>query len=260
MRATAALAFVALSALSPISATASCTLKEQPATYVHVEAGVAASTLTNDRGMWHETSIAAVARHGNARSAYARFAAIERFGLTDNVYEGGLYAAAGPKIIAIVTASFSPQYQNVPHTTAGVGVDARTGGGYGYQLQYATRSFRAGTAAITTFGMDRYFKDRRLALSASLAQLSNVPGTALSAGLSYARFLPCDTESAGVSFGRDVESVAPGTLAVYRTLSYDANDVHWISNHTAINAGVGWNLLIGSYSRFEVRVALRERF
>ena len=260
MKHTAALALAALSALLPLRATAACTLKEQPVTYVQVEGGVAASTLTQNRGTWHETSLTAVARDGNARSAYARFAAVQRFGLTDDVYEAGAYASVLPKLIVNVTGSYSPQYQNVPHTTVSTGFDARTGGGYGYQVQYASRSFRAANAAITTFGVDRYFKDRRLAASVSLAQLSNVPGTAASVGVSYGRFLPCDTESAGVSFGRDVESAAPGTLAVYRTLSYDVNEVHWLSNRMALNAGAGWDLLIGSYSRFEVRVALRERF
>lgn len=260
MKHTAALALAALSALLPLRANAACTLKEQPVTYVQVDEGVASSTLTQNRGTWHETSLAVVARDANTRSGYVRAAAVQRFGLTDAVYEAGVYAAVHPKLNVNLTGSYSPQYQNVAHTTLSAGFDSRAGGGYGYQVQYGVRSFRGANAAITSFGVDRYFKDRRLAASVSVAEISNAPGTAVAAGVSYGRFLPCDTESAGFSFGRDVESAAPGTVAVYRTLTYDVNEVHWLSNRMAVNAGAGWNLLIGSYSRFEVRIALRERF
>ena len=259
MRTFAALALCALAAASPLRVAASCSFKEFPSKSVQIEEGVSSSPLTRNRGVWHEDSLLVVARDGNKRSGYVRAASDQRFGLTDNVYEGGAYLGVSPHLILNAIGSFSPQHQTLPSSTTGGGADVRTGGGYGYQIQYTARTYTSLSANTTTLGADRYFADRRVALIISMATLSNVPGTAISEGLTYARYLPCDNESFNVSSGRDVENAGAGTLALYRTITYDANDVHWFTTRFGLDMGAGWSVLIGAYNRFEVRVALRER-
>jgi YaiO family outer membrane protein len=243
------------------AANAECPFREFPLKNVQVEEGVSSDSLTRDRGTWNETYIQASARDANRRSAYARAASDSRFGATDTVYEAGVSLAASPHLIFNASGSLSPQHQSLPRSTFSGGVDARAGGGYGYQAQYATRAYTAVNSATTVLGADRYFRDRRVALSISFSQLSNVPGTAVSETLAYARYLPCDNEAISVGSGRDVESTGIGAaqVAVFHTYSYDVNDVHWFSDRFGVNLGAGWYLLSGAYNRFEVRLALRQR-
>ena len=261
MRLRAACGMAALFVLMPSAAAlAGCGLREQPSKSVQVEGGTTSDSLTGNHGNWAETYLLVVARDGNRRSFYGRAASDQRFAKTDTVYEGGAYVAASPHVILNVVGSFSPQHQTLPQSTIGGGFDDRTGGGYGFQLQYSARTYSAVNAATVTTGFDRYFRDRRVALNVSFSQLSNVPGTAVSAGVQYARFLPCDSQTLSVSSGRDVESTGVGSaLAVFRTYSYDVNELHWFTPHLGANLGAGWYLLNGAYSRFEVRLALHAR-
>lgn len=254
------LAWCALAAVLPVRSLAACGQSEIPQKSVQAEAGVSMSTLTKQRGTWSESALLVIARDGNKRSAYGRIANDRRFGMTDSVYEGAAYFALTPHATADIVGAFSPQHRTLPASTLGGGFDLRTGGGYGYQIQYSARTYTAVNAATTTLGADRYFRDRRIALAVSLAQLSNVPGTAVSAGLTFARYMGCDSESFSVSSGRDVENSGAGALAVFRTVTYDANDVHWFTPRFALDAGIDWSVLIGAYNRLEVRLAIRQRF
>ncbi|MFN2528662.1 MAG: YaiO family outer membrane beta-barrel protein [Candidatus Baltobacteraceae bacterium] len=258
MRKSAALAMSALVMMLPLRASAACGFKEFPSKSIQLEAGASISPLTKGRGTWNEADIFVLARNG-ARSTLLRVASDTRFAMTDTAYEGAAYGMLGTRVIANANAAFSPQHHSLAASSLGGGLDVRSGGGYGYQVQYSDRSYTAVNAATTSVGADRYFRDRRVALGFSLAQLSGVPGTAFSSSIAYARYLPCDSESLSVSNGRDVENSRPGMLAVYRSMSYSAGDVHWLSKRFAVNASAGWYVLLGAYNRYEVRVALRER-
>ena len=258
MRTRAALALLVLVMALPVRALAACGFTEFPSKSVQAEAGVSSSPLTKGRGTWEQADLFVLARNGR-NSQLLRVSSDTRFGRSDTTYEAGAYGSLTPSVIANADVAISPQHNSVPASSLAGGLDLRSGGGYGYQVQYSDRSYTAVNAATTTLGGDRYFRDRRLAIGVSLAQLSGVPGTALSTGLAYARYLPCDTESLGFSNGRDVENSGVGTVAVFRTLSYNASDVHWFSKRFALNAAAGWYVLIGSYSRYEVRLAIRER-
>ncbi|GAC1390674.1 MAG: hypothetical protein NVSMB31_07790 [Vulcanimicrobiaceae bacterium] len=261
MNVRAAIGFAALlGLLVPGAAIAACPFKEFPAKSIVLEGGLSSDALTQNRAAWTEHYLLLSARDGNRRSAYARAAADRRFGTIDNVYEGGVSLAASPHVIFNAAGSFSPQHASLPQSTLSGGLDLRAQGGYGYQAQYSTRAYAAANSASTVIGADRYFRDRRIALAVTFAQLSNIPGTAVSETLSYARYLPCDNESLSVGSGRDVESTGVGSaLAVYHSYSYDINDVHWFSDRFGVNLGAGWYLLGGAYNRFEVRFALRQR-
>ena len=242
------------------SAQAGCGMAELPAKTVQAEAGVISSSLTGNRASWNETYLQVAARDGNTKSAYARAATDQRFGVSDSQYEGGVSLAASSHLNFNASLAYSPQHQILPQSSLSAGADARTGGGYGYQIQYSARSYATVNADTITAGADRYFRDRRVAVALSFAQLSNVPGTAVSAGVRYGRYLPCDNESITIATGRDVENTGVGSnLAVYRAYTYDVNDLHWLSPRFAVNLGAGWNLLNGAYDRFEVRFALHER-
>ena len=241
-------------------AQAGCGMTELPAKTVQAEAGVVSDALTGNRAGWNESYLLVAARDGNTRSVYARAATDQRFGVSDSQYEGGVSLAAFRHLNFNVSAAYSPQHQTLPQSALSGGVDVRGGGGYGYQLQYSARSYSTVNADTISAGADRYFRDRRVAVAFSFAQLSNVPGTAVSAGVRYGRYLPCDNESITIATGRDVENTGVGSnLAVYRAYTYDVNDLHWLSPRFAVNLGAGWNLLSGAYDRFEVRFALHER-
>jgi YaiO family outer membrane protein len=256
----AALALVVALAAATGFADAACSLREQPTKRVDLESGVSNDTLTQNRGNWDEQYVTLVDRDGNARSAYVRAADDTRFNQSDPSYEAGTYVSVDPKLILNAIANFSPTHQVLPDSTLQGGLDARTGGGYGYQLEYGQRNFTASTADIGTIGADRYFGVDRIAATVSLARLSGVPGLAMSEGVTFARYLPCDGLSFSTSTGRDVESTGVGAnLAVYHAISYDVNDVHWFTPHLALNVGMGWYLLVGAYDRFEIRIALHER-
>src|SRR6202007_3067870 len=103
---------------------------------------------TQNRGNWDEQYVTLVDRDGTAHSAYLRAADDTRFGQSDPSYEGGTYVAVDPKLILNAIANFSPTHQVLADSTLQGGFDARTGGGYGYQAEYAQRNFSTTIADI----------------------------------------------------------------------------------------------------------------
>lgn len=256
----AAVALVALMAALAHPALASCGLREQPTKRVDVESGIADDTLTKNRGEWDEEYVNVVARDGNARSGYVRVADDSRFGENDPSYEAGTYIAVTPGMTLNAIANISPTHQVLPGTSLEGGLDLSGNAGFDYSVEYAQRDFTLSDADVSTIGLSRYFGSDRLAATMNVAHLSNVPGLAVSEGLSFARYLACDSMSFSVSTGRDVESTGVGSnVAVYQANSYDINDLHWFTPHFALNVGGGWYLLVGAYSRFEIRIAVHER-
>lgn len=255
----AAAAIVAV-VLSSQAARAGCRLAEAPSKSLTLESGASASALTAGRTEWQERSFTVVSRAGSRSSVYGRAASDSRFGSTDLSYEAGAYQPLGAHLIGNVEGSFSPTHAFLAGTTESAGLDLRTSGGYGYQAQYAQRNYPAQTAAITTIGADRYAGANHFTLGVTLANLTSVPGTAVSGRIGFARYLACDEESLSVSAGRDVESTGViGQVAVFKTYTYDVNDVHWFTPRFGLNVGAEWALLTGAYDRFELRLALRER-
>lgn len=256
--AVAALAFAA--ALVPAAAHAACAPTPASPT-VEIETGASSSAVSNDRGAWNGRFVTASVRGTDGNGMYARAERDERFGAADDSYEAGIYARIAPRAIASFIAASSPQHNFLPQTVLGGSLDLREGSGYGLQAGYASRTYSTQRASLVSAGADRYAGASRVAFTVTFAQLSGVPGIAMTETLQASRYLSCDTLSAAVSVGRDVENVtAGGPVAVFPTFSLDVNDLHWLSTHTALNAGVGWNVLGRAYSRLEVRVALRQRF
>ncbi|HTC29318.1 MAG TPA: YaiO family outer membrane beta-barrel protein [Candidatus Acidoferrum sp.] len=243
-----------------IALIAMCQFLDPPAKTMDVEAGSTSDALTGDRGTWDEQYVSVATRDGPAHAAYADITTDQRFGLSDITYEGGAYIPVAPKLTFDAVASFSPTHQVLPASTLQGGLDLRAGDGYGYQASYTQRNYPSAIAAIATAGADRYRGNAHFSFTLTAVHLSNVPGTAMSAGVAYADYLRCDTVSLAISGGRDVESTGIGAnVALYQTISYSANDLHWFTPHTALGFGVGWYLLTGAYDRFELHVALRER-
>ncbi len=239
---------------------AACQFADPPAKTMDVEAGSTTDTLTGDRENWNAQYISVATRDGPAHAAYADVTTDQRFGLSDITYEAGSYFPLAPKLMFDAIASFSPTHQVLPNSALQGGLDLRAGNGYGYQAGYAQRNYPSAIADIATAGADRYRGNRHCSVMVTAVHLSNVPGIAMSAGVAYASYLRCDTLSLALSGGRDVENTGVGSnVALYQTISYTANDLHWFTPHTALGFGVGWYLLTGAYDRFEFHIALHER-
>lgn len=252
----AAAAVIALAA----PALAACPSSGNGGNGVQVESGYTGSSLTRGHGNWSESYLQAQARNGNNSSFYARFATDSRFGATDQSEEAGAYAALASNVIANIDAQTSAQHNFLPSFAGTADLDIRAQHGYGAQVGYTQRDYTGETVDLANVGADRYAGNDRFAAGFTLARLSTAPGTALSEHLSYSRSLACDVETFSVSNGRDVEMTGIGSgLAVYHAISYDINDVHWISRNLALDAGGGWYILNGAYNRLEFRFALRQR-
>ncbi len=257
----AGLGLVAAAIFPGLPAAAACSLGDPATRYVQVDTGASNASVTRGNLPWREAFLQAVARDGNTRSMYVRAARDERFGATDLTYEGGAYEKLAPNVLANVVAGFSPTHAVMPASQLGGGVDVRAADGYGVQAQYVERAYTSQNAGITTLGFDRYAGQAHFLVSFTGAVLSNVPGVALSERAGYQRTVGCDDESFAISAGRDVESTGVGTnVAVYQAYSYNASNTHWMNPRLAWQAGAGWDVLVGAYSRFEIRVMLRERF
>lgn len=257
----AAVLCLAATLFPALPAGAACSLGDPMGHYVQVDTGASNAAVSRGNLPWREQFIQAVMRDGNAHSAYVRAADDQRFGTTDPSYEGAVYDRLAPNIIADITGGFSPTHAFLPATTIGGGVDVRASRGYGVQAQYVDRAYTAQNAGITTLGFDRYAGESHFDVAVTGAVLSNVPGMAVSERAGYDRSAGCDDERFVISGGRDVESTGVGTnVAVYQAYSYNASDTHWMNPHLAWQAGAGWDVLVGAYSRFEFRVSLRERF
>ncbi len=243
-----------------IALIAACLFTDPPAKRLDVEAGSTSDTLTGNRGTWNEQYLTVATRDGPGHAAYAAVTTDQRFGLDDITYEGGAYVPLAPKLTLDAIASFSPTHQVLPDSALQGGLDLRAGNGYGYQATYAQRNYPSAIADIATAGADRYRGNRHFSVTVTAVHLSNVPGIAMSADAAYTGYLRCDTLSVAVSGGRDVENTGTGAnVAIYQTISYSANDLHWLTPHTALAFGAGWYLLTGAYDRFELHVALHER-
>lgn len=253
----AAGALLAVALCAGAAQAAACTAA--PSKTFTLEAGAAVDAVTNHSD-WQQQSLTLAERDGNRSSYYGRAASDTRFGATDPSYEAGGSASLGQHLYVNADGSFSPTHIILPATTEGGGLDWRTNGGFGYQAQFAARNYTTQNAGIVTLGTDMYAGANRYALGVTGAGVTGVPGVALTMHGSFARYLTCDQETFSIAGGRDVESTGvPGQIAVYKALSFDANAVHWFSEHFGINAGAGWYILAGAYNRFEVRIALRER-
>lgn len=253
---------LAAAALVPgLPAAAACSLGDPATQYVQVDTGASDASVTRGNLPWREAFVQAVSHDGNAHSMYLRAARDERFGATDASYEGGAYEKLAPNVAADVVGGFSPSHAFLPASLLGGGVDVRASDGYGVQAQYVERAYTSQNAGITTLGFDRYAGQAHIVIAFTSAVLSNVPGIALSGRAGYQRTVGCDDESFALSAGRDVESTGVGTnVAVYQAYSYNASNTHWMNRRIAWQAGAGWDLLVGAYSRFELRISLRERF
>lgn len=257
----AAVACAAAVILPGVPAFAACSLGDPASRYVQVDTGASSASVSRGNLPWREQFVQAVVRDGNKHSAYVRAASDQRFGATDPNYEAGVYDAVAPNVVADLTAGFSPTHANVPSSMLGGGVDVRASRGYGVQAQYVERAYTAQNAGITTLGFDRYAGASHVAVALTGAVLSNVPGIAMSERAGYDRTSGCDQQQFVASAGRDVESTGVGNnVAVYQAYSYAAADTHWMNPHLAWQAAAEWDVLVGAYSRFEVRVSLRERF
>ena len=257
----AALLCLAATLFPALPAGAACSLGDPIGHYVQVDTGASSAAVTRGNLPWREQFVQAVVRDSNAHSAYLRAADDERFGKADPNFEGGVYDRIAPNVIAELSGGFSPTHAFVPATTVGGGLDIRASRGYGFQAQYTDRAYTAQNAGITTLGFDRYAGQSHFDVAVTGAVLSGVPGTAVSERAGYDRSVGCDDESFVISAGRDVESTGAGTnVAVYQAYSYNATDTHWMNPHLAWQAGASWDVLVGAYSRFGLRVTLRERF
>lgn len=240
---------------------ADCVVSVPVVKTLDAEVGSTTDALTGNRGTWGEQYVTVSTRNGHTNSDYATIITDQRFGLNDITYEAGSYVPLAPKLTFDAIASFSPTHQVLPATTLEGGLDLRVGQGYGYQATYTQRNYPTTIADIATIGADRYAGDAHFSAAITSVHLSNVPGTAMSAGVTYARSLRCDNLSFALSGGRDVENTGTGAnVAIYQVISYTASDLHWFTPHTALSLGAGWYLLTGAYDRFEVHVALHERF
>ena len=255
------IALVALVAVASGRAMASsCRVAQPGARSIVAQVGSSTDTLTGNRGNWNEQYITLSSRDGAAHSSYGSITTDQRFGLTDITYEGGTYFVLTPKLLASAVASFSPTHQVLPASTLQGAVDLRLAQGYGLQTSLAQRDYPSAVADILTGGADHYIGNQHLSVTISAVNLSNVPGTAVSAGITYARTLRCDDVSFALSGGRDVENTGTGAnVAICQTINYTANELHWLTPHTAISLGAGWYLLTGAYDRFEVHLAINER-
>lgn len=254
-----ALAVLLFAAALPAAAHAACPAQSTSA--IDLESGASTSAVSNDRRSWNGRYVLASIRGANNDAVYGRASHEERFGAADDAYETGAYLRFARRATLGLIAATSPQHHVLPQSVLGASLDLRAGAGLGYQVGFAERTYDEQRAAVVTAGADRYSGDSRVALLVTLARLSNVPGLAMTETLQTARFLPCDTLGTSLSIGRDVENLGSGSrVAVYPTLSLDVNDLHWLSDRTALNAGVGWSALGGVYSRLEVRIALHRRF
>lgn len=257
----AALACAAMVILPGIPTLASCRHGDPPPKYVQFDAGASNASVTKGNQPWREEYLQGQYREGNEHSYYLRAASDSRFGFTDPNYEGGTYQKIASNVIADVVAGYSPTHVQVPASFLGGGVDVRIGHGYGVQANYVERVYTTQNVGITTIGADRYAGVSHVIAAVTGAVLSNVPGVAVSERVGYQRYAGCDEMSLSASAGRDVESTGIGNnVAVYQAYSYNAQDTHWMNDHYAWQLGAGWDPLVGAYSRFEVRVALRGRF
>ncbi len=261
IRHAAFLSLTAAAVLPALPAVAACSFGDAVTSYVQVDSGASSAAVTRGNVPWREQFVQAVVRDGNTRSAYLRAADDQRFGKTDPAYEAGVYDKLAPNVLADLVGGFSSTHAFLPATILGGGVDVRASRGYGVQAQYVDRAYSTQNAGITTVGFDRYAGQSHFDFALTGAVLSNVSGTAVSERAGYDRTVGCDDESFAISAGRDVESTGVGTtVAVYQAYSYNATERHWMNSHLAWQAGVGWDVLVGAYSRFEIRVSLRERF
>ena len=247
--------------ISTIAVLVACLFVDPPAKRVDVEAGSTTDTLTGNRGTWNEQYLSVATRDGPEHAAYAAVTSDQRFGLSDITYEAGAYLPVAPSSrstpsppLARLTRCFRIRPSKAASTSEPV-TDTVT------RQPTRNETIPVRLRTLRRPARDRYRGNRHFSVTITAVHLSNVPGTAMSAGVAYTGYLRCDTLSLALSGGRDVESTGVGAnVALYQTISYTANDLHWFTPHTALGFGAGWYLLTGAYDRFELHVALHERF
>jgi YaiO family outer membrane protein len=225
-----------------------------------VEFGWTSDQLSNQRGVWNEGALLASYKEASGFAAYAAAATNQRFSKLDDSYDFGVYLPVSKNRSNVnFDVGFSPQHNILPAEAFAVNLDARSGGGYGYQLALSERNYTAVTASGVGAGVDRYWGNQRLQYMTNFVTLSQVPGVAFLQIVRWQLFAPRDTLSLTASGGREVENTGL-SIAAYRSALFDVDDVHWFDPTTAIHVGVGYYALSPeAYNRFEARLALRRR-
>lgn len=247
--------------LPGVPALAACH-NDAPTTYTQVDLGASNASVTKNNQDWREDYVQVLFRDGTEQSYYVRAASDERFGNTDPSYEAGTSQKIWGNVIASAEVGYSPTHTELPATTLGAGLDVRMRDGFGVQGQFQERSYPTQNVGITTIGADRYYGNSHIVFAVNNAVISGVTGDAVSERLGYSTTFACTEDvSLTAAAGRDVEPTGVGTnVAVYKAFTYAASDTHWMNPHSAVQLLVEWDPLVGAYTRFNVGLALRERF
>jgi YaiO family outer membrane protein len=229
-----------------------------------IEGGLTGDALSNNKGGWDSQYLTAMFSAPRSASTYVTASNNNRFGYNDADFEAGTYVpTATPHGTLELMAAVSPQHNILPSFNYLAGYDLRAGGGMGYDYSVAGRHYSGDVtgslqATIQTVGVNKYFGNDYVDVSASFAKLSNVPGVATSYAAKWATYRANDSFSVTATLGKDIENTG-NAIAVFQTTGVDADDLHWFSKKFAWHAGLGVYNLAGAYSRIEARFGIRER-
>jgi hypothetical protein len=232
----------------------------QPVGIVDLEVGGSNSYLNTHQQRWETgyanatyTNPSGFALHFNAENDVAFGQSSATYALTTDV------PTNDPHGIVHAGYVYSPGNEVFPTTAWLLGYDLRAGGGYVYEFGYFDRSYASASAANYAIGLDRWFNYQRLGYFASFSTLSNRGGIGVIQGLRWTTYLPWDAVTVSSSAGRDIEATGKDMVAQHDLFGFDAGDLHWLDEHTAIRLDTGYFSVSRAYQRFLVALALRER-
>jgi YaiO family outer membrane protein len=259
----AAVLAAALAAAPSPSPSPSPAATATPDPYLDVETGWVHDQLTGNRAPWNDGYLDATLKEASGVTLYGDFSQNSRFSQADTQYNAGIYLPTDARHSNLmISGAVSPQRNVLPADEFDTVYDLRAGGGYGCQVGFDRRNYTGTNVSVYTAGADDYFGMNHLVYTASFAALNNVPGIAFSQSVQWSIYRGQDKVSFTAAAGRDVESTGiDNGVAVYKTLVFDFDDLHWLDRSTAVHFGVGYDgLTPDAYDRLEVRLGLRERF
>jgi YaiO family outer membrane protein len=180
------------------------------------EVGTGSDHLTGTYLPWSDTYTLATQHGGRGRpSFFEQYDEGNRYGLHDRSYGAGAYAYAGPSTIVGLELATSPTHEVDPSFAGTMSVEERFAAGYGATIGMTRRTYTTTAASIESVGADRYVGRYRVSYTATFAQLTGAPGTALtqSAGVSYYDGRGGDIGLRAYA-GRDVESTGNSVLVM----------------------------------------------
>ena len=229
---------------------------------LELEGGLTHERLTKDRPDWSSVYLEAAHDLAPRRTLYGLLRRTERFDLRDTEFAAGYYHPFDANWTALVEASYSPDHNVLPESSALGHISWARAGGWVLSGGLRVSEYTENGARVAMAGIERYFGSYRAAYTLYNGKPEG-ESSASSHRLAFDHYYAGERSRIGVAvtWGREVEYVGPPTgIIVSDVRALILIGRHWLTPSWALSWDFGTHEQGDLYRRTGGRLGLRHRF